>query len=807
LAFPGQELGRIAEQEPNDGAAIHRLPPVWAGSSLEIAGSLSEAGLQFPAPDTLDRFRFRTLVTQEVDLALEVLGVGGVASGVQVEVRDAGSGDILGTTSGAASPFTLTFTASGAREYDLRVSLTAGDALYVVSLALSTPPGALVLADPASGASTNGVAVGTAIPAVAPVAAPAAAMVLAQGDPACAPGRILLRCVDDARAATLAAQHGLKLERRLSSGTCLFSFACDDASEGRHEATRLAAILQHVEGVVLAEPDYIVSSLATPNDPEFPRQWNMHMVGATSAWDITTGDASVVVGVVDSGTIAHPQLAGQEVPGFDFISEASVAGDGDGRDADPTDTGDGFLSNGFSSWHGAHVSAIIVAKQNDNVGITGLAPGCRVMPLRALGRGGGFVSDVADAILYAAGLGPDPNGATRATPLPIVNLSLGLSTDSAELRDACDRAETVGVLLVAAAGNNGASSVLFPARYDSVMAVSAVDGAMDPTSYSNSGPNVEIAAPGGLSFVDAAGDGWPDAVLSTAFDETLFPAPLGYRALVGTSQATPHISAVAALLLSLDPTLTPAELRGHLRLSALDLGPAGDDVAFGAGLVQAHAAVRRLLAELGTPRADAPQVLMPLSTLRFKGFESSFTLPIDNGGGGLLALIGSPTITDDGNPWLSASLTSVSGDPNRNVRNVVVTVGRAGLPSGRYSGVIRLTSSGGVQASIRVVMYSGPPARIGSPLVARVHEFATGQIRRSALVGPDTAWRYWFTNFEENFYYVQAGEDLDGDGTLCEPMDGCGFLGGASAADAESLLIGNGLEPRRGADIVLVRGN
>ena len=135
--------------------------------------------------------------------------------------------------------------------------------------------------------------------------------------------------------------------------------------------------------------------------------------------------------------------------------------------------------------------------------MTGLAPGCRLMMLRALGRGGGLVSDVADAILFAAGLYDAPGRGRLAEPLPILNFSFGLSADAAELFDACERASDAGVLMIAASGNHGSNQVLAPARYPFVMAVGAVNGRLDPTGYTNYGPEVDLVAQPARGVVDA----------------------------------------------------------------------------------------------------------------------------------------------------------------------------------------------------------------------------------------------------------------------------------------------------------------
>jgi hypothetical protein len=188
-----------------------------------------------------------------------------------------------------------------------------------------------------------------------------------------------------------------------------------------------------------------------------------------------------------------------------------------------------------------HVAGIAVGRANDGVGVAGVAPGCRVMPLRALGVQGGTVTDVADAIRYAAGLVGTDHGGPLAAPLRVVNLSLGTPVDAAELRTAVEDAAAAGVLLVVSSGNDG-SAVQYPAAYDDVLAVAAVDGRLVWAPYSSWGPQVDLAAPGGNGPRDVAADGFDDEVLSCLLDETVVPTTPSWGYEAGTSRAPPRSS-------------------------------------------------------------------------------------------------------------------------------------------------------------------------------------------------------------------------------------------------------------------------
>jgi serine protease len=531
-----------------------------------------------------------------------------------------------------------------------------------------------------------------------------------------------------------------------------------------------------------------VKPCGTVADPDFPRQWNLRAIGAPDAWDATQGSSAIVIGVVDTGVVDHPDLQGQLLPGYDFISNPDFALDGDGRDPDPTDWGDAALASGLSSWHGTHVAAIVVGRA-DTGGMVGVAPGCRVLPLRALGKGGGLSSDVADAILFAAAQLTTEDGRRLTEPVRVLNLSLGSPALSVEVESACAVAFNQGVLVVAAAGNDGAS-VTYPAAFPTVMAVGAVDGLLDGTSYSNHGPQISVCAPGGTSLRDRQGDGWPDSILSAVIDQTQYPSAKATGCLQGTSQAAPHVCGAAALLLSLDNTLTPVQLRTRLQDSALDRGTPGFDTLHGFGLVQAGTAVKRLLAEQGLPLGP-PALHLPTPTVRFTGLETLRSVPLTNRGGGTLLVLGSQATTDDGAPWLSATLIPNFPGADCNMARAEVVVDRLVLPvtPGWWSGTIRLYGPTAPLGLIRVTVATVLWPRAGSPF--RVIALDTTQmgVRADGFAHPQNDYRYWFRGLGPDTYLVKAGDDLDFDGFFCEPNDLCGWHGGDSEATATPLVL------------------
>ena len=340
----------------------------------------------------------------------------------------------------------------------------------------------------------------------------------------------------------------------------------------------------------------------TPNNPLYPFQtWNYGLIDLPRAWSVSTGSATVLVAVVDDGMrFDHPAIAPNlTADGFDFVSDADTlplcaggtitsAGDGGGYDPDPTipasyfpdSTGTCFVAADFGN-HGLHVAGTIGAVGNTGIGVTGVNWHVRIRPVRVLGVGGfGTSYDVAQGVLYAAGL-PADNGAggtIRASAgAKIINLSLGSPTNDTTLQRAVASATQAGALVVAAAGNDSTSQPFYPAAYPQVLAVAAVGPDAAPAPYSNFGSYVGIRAPGGNFALGDATDG----VMSTIWDFTT-NSP-GYAWATGTSMAAPHVSGVAALVLSQSAALDPAQLRS--RLLSYAVGPV---TSYGAGLVNAY---------------------------------------------------------------------------------------------------------------------------------------------------------------------------------------------------------------------------
>ncbi len=558
--------------------------------------------------------------------------------------------------------------------------------------------------------------------------------------------------------------------RRLGNARDKWSDFADPSLRARFETLLTIKTLARRPGIKLAEPNYRMNAFATPDDGAFPFQWHYPLIELPAAWDTSTGDPSVIVAVVDTGILAgHPDLVGQLTAGYDFVRNPASAADGDGIDPDPADEGN-FALPGGGTFHGSHVAGTVAAAGDNGLGVTGVAYGARIMPLRALGiDGSGTSYDVSQAVRYAAGL-PNDSNSLPARPADVINLSLGGGPFSQADQRLFDELRERGIVVVAAAGNEATSAPQYPAGYRNVLSVSAVDIDRQVTAYSNRGASIDVAAPGGNNGTDRNGDGYPDGVLSTGATNDA-GLDYVYTFSSGTSMAAPHVAGVVALMLSVNPELQPGDIDSLLVAGRLtdDLGLAGRDDAYGYGLVNAAKAVAAALESRGSDPLDSPRLAISAGTLSFGSRLDSLELDIGNAGRGELRL---DEITVS-RPWLR--IDPIETDSN-GLGLYRVSVDRAGLADGVYSAEIQVFSNANA-AAVTIYMAvgsSGGEADVG-PVYILLYDRELDETVAQAVATSDAGdYRFSLRGVPAGQYQLVAGSDADNDLVICDPGEACG---------------------------------
>jgi serine protease len=757
---PNQTL----EVEPND--ALSQAQTVTTLSNVAGSAAASDPGFPIPGFPAEAEDVYRLITTGRVRITLIIAADDLSINDLDLLLMDS-SGTLLDASEGLIATEVLEIPEAG--DFLVGIRASAGASAYVLSLSsvegLSSPqretipPGAtfvpgdiLVKRKPdklgnrqqaASFAAAYGLTHTTSLP----------------------PGVDVLRVSLTHRAL----QHGgLDAKLRLPLG-----------EENALKALTLDAIrrLRMDPEVEYAEPNLLRQPSRVPTDQFFNSQWHYELINLPEAWDTTVGSDTVIVAVIDTGVLAnHPDLSTRLIGGFDFISDPLRANDGDGIEPNADDPGDD-PQGASSSFHGTHVAGTVGAVTDNASGVAGVTWQTRVMPLRVLGVEGGTTADITQAIRYAAGL-PNVSGTVPPERADIINMSLAGPGFSKTEQDAILAARAQGVIVIAAAGNENTSAFHSPASLEGVISVSAVDLNSAKAPYSNFGSGIDVAAPGGNTSVDRNGDGYADGVLSTVgTDEGEFT----FRFYQGTSMAAPHVAGVVALMLAVNPSLTPDDIDRLLEGThpsttipiTRDLGQPGRDDMFGHGLIDAAAAVIVAGSIPGGPGPTPQGSVLAVSTTRlaFDNFISSLAFEVTNGGIGMLTITG---ITADV-PWLT--LMPVSGTAPL---QVTATVDRTGLAEGWHTATISITSDatqGSPMATVGVEVQVGGNTlgNIGPVFVLVLERTTRATV---AYVVTDATQNYAFTTpaVVPGTYIVVAGTDRDNNRVICEPEDACGLF-------------------------------
>ncbi len=555
-------------------------------------------------------------------------------------------------------------------------------------------------------------------------------------------GRQMLERLDT-RLDGLARRQGLALQSRRAVG----EHAHVVLAQGIDAAT-LARRLSADPDVAYAEPDRLVKRAAVPNDPLYTAggvngpvggQWYLKTpagpvrssIDATTAWDRTTGSSNVVVAVFDTGVrFDHPDLGratqgGKLLAGYDFVTNTTYANDGDARDADASDPGDWISQADFdggafgpncdvadSSWHGTQVAGIVGALSNNAAGMAGVSWGVRLLPLRVLGKCAGFQSDIVAGMRWAVGI-TVPGLPANPTPARVLNLSLGgTGSCGSTYQSAVNDVLAQGAVVVVSAGNSAGHAVAAPANCTGVITVAGLRHIGTKVGFSDVGTEVAISAPGGNCVNTSGSCLFP--ILSASNAGLQGPTSSiytdGFNITVGTSFSAPLVSGVAALMLSVQPQLTPAQVLTLLQGSARPFPTTGADLGVprcmppqldgagnpidqrecycttatcGAGMLDARVAVQSAAAAL-IARIDVTPA-SPQATTAISLLASTSPLP----GGSAAATGYSWAITDTG----GGIVTSFVGATNASTASITAS------GEGTFSVAVTVTDSAGGQTT------------------------------------------------------------------------------------------------------------
>ena len=506
----------------------------------------------------------------------------------------------------------------------------------------------------------------------------------------------------------------LGIERELATGGVLIRVAAPTGSRAvAVDAERVMVEIAKNPNVSKVEPNKRVRALFVPNDTRYGEQWDMFNatggMNVQSAWDVATG-SGVVVAVIDTGIAAHSDLSGQLVAGYDFISSSTTARDGNGRDSNPNDEGDWFATNecgvpysSNSSWHGTHVAGTVAAIANNSKGVAGVAFNAKVQPVRVLGKCGGSIADIADAIIWSSG-GSVSGVPANATPAKVINLSLGgQGACSATEQNAINAARSRGTVLAIAAGNDNANVSGFdPGNCNGVISIAATTKAGSRASYSNYGALIDVSAPGG------DGGGGAGDILSTLNSGTTTQSSESYAFYAGTSMASPHVAGLAALMLSKNPSLTPDQIETLIKNNAKPL-PGTCTGGCGTGIIDAA----KTLAAVGGGGNVAPVANFSVTT---SGLTANFTDSSTDSDGSIASRawnFGDSTTSTAANPsktysaagtfTVTLTVTDNGGATNTRTQSVTVSSGGGG-GTALSNGVAKTNLSGAASSETTYTM-------------------------------------------------------------------------------------------------------
>jgi serine protease len=576
-------------------------------------------------------------------------------------------------------------------------------------------------------------------------------------------GRIKTLSIDDAQA-FLAGQN-MQVSTRAMASTLT-----EEEQEHWQMWQTIEMLAAHPD-ILYAEPNWKrFASLDPIDDPLYPGQWHYDTINVEQAWEAmdSRGNAGITVAVIDTGVLtAHPDLSNNLIAGYDFVDD----------DNNANDPGDRLINGQRSSFHGTHVAGTIAASAANSEGGVGVAANVKIMPVRVLGPNGGFSNDVLAGVCFAAQITRIDNGVCENTnkaskAADIINLSLGGEGFSNIEQAVYDAVTAKGIIVIAAAGNESSSRPFYPAAYDNVISVSAINRNLEQASYSNFGSTIDVASPGGDSSVDRG-------VLSTLGDDRSNTTVFTYGSLQGTSMAAPHVAGVAALMKSVKPNLTHDEFLGYLNAGDLtqDLGAPGRDDIFGIGLIDAHKAVLKVIEN------STAQILSSNNNLFFNVSQTALEFVLTSSNNENLGDISVEISGANNNStglWLQLNKNSGLGDYQ-------ATVDRSNLSEGSYQAelLVKSTLDNVADLVIAVQLQVGNPelsANAGVQYVVVIKDDAEANeddifvsaAGSAALIANQGLYTYNVLGLKKGDYTVSTGSDLDLDFIICDAGESCG---------------------------------
>ena len=540
--------------------------------------------------------------------------------------------------------------------------------------------------------------------------------------------------------------------------------------------------------IKFSEPNYIQKKFTDepnepnePNDEYYPLQWHYKNINLDNAWSLINSTDEVIVAVLDTGIANHPDLSlNLSAGGYDFVSDTAGSGDGDGYDSEPRDPGDGGDNpncpegaDQTSSFHGTHVAGTIAAVGNNTIGVSGVTWNTKIMDVRVLGCLGGTTYDILQGLLYAAGF-DNASGTTPTERADIINMSLGGGSYSEIYQSIINDITDSGVIIVAAAGNDGTSSLSYPASYDNVISVGSANLSGERVRYSQFNNKLDIVAPGGDTTNDLNGDGYVDGILSTSAKIEDSQIKYHYKFEQGTSMAAPHVSGVIALMEGLHD-FNQSKIEEVIRSGAItsDLGELGKDDEFGFGKIDAYKSVLQARSlESGEPIPENPMPGLSTTVISLGNFSSIAQIELFNSGTGTLSILS--VTTDDNN-------ISVFPPENSNGLGVyTIELNRDELSEGIYSSTITFNSDSSTVPFVELSLTYSVRTNVENPNAGTVwvnlYDVYKEQSNWGYLnINENGYYEYTIQDVDPGVYMILAGTDTDNNGIIGQVSEAIGY--------------------------------